>query len=173
MMNLAAGSSPVRVYASGGRDVNHLDESYDGETPDILDNAFVIVDYQSGARASLDLCMFAESSRNEQELVATGSGGKLECLVPEGRLTIGTRKHKEYETIQVGEDERVRYRGFHHGASYLEHLDFLDAVRNGTPLRVTAADGLLSVAVGVAAHRSIDEGRPVTLAELGVHGDVP
>jgi hypothetical protein len=36
---------------------------------------------------------------------------------------------------------------------------------------VTAEDGLLSVAVGVAAHRSIDEGRPVTLAELGVGGD--
>jgi hypothetical protein len=33
---------------------------------------------------------------------------------------------------------------------------------------VTAADGLLSVAMGIAAHRSIDEGRPVTLPELGV-----
>jgi predicted dehydrogenase len=168
LMNLTTGSSPVRVYASGGRDVNHLDESYDGETPDILDNALVIVDYESGCRASLDLCMFAESSRNEQELVATGSGGKVECLVPEGRLTIGAREYRKYETVEVGEDERVRYRGFHHGASFLEHLDFLDAVRNGTPPRVTAADGLLSVAMGIAAHRSIDEGRPVMLAELGV-----
>lgn len=173
LMNLATNSKPVRVYASGGQDVNHLDECYDGATPDILDNAFAIVDYESGARASLDLCMFAESSRNEQELVATGSGGKVECLVPEGTLTIGTRKPKDYETIAVGEDERVRYRGFHHGASYLEHLDFLDAVRSGTPPLVTAEDGLLSVAMGVAAHRSIDEGRPVTLAELGVGGDAP
>jgi predicted dehydrogenase len=112
--------------------------------------------------------MFAESSRNEQELVATGSGGKVECLVPEGRLTIGTRKYKEYETVEVGDDERVRYQGVHHGASYLEHLDFLDAVRNGTPPQVTAVDGMLSVAMGIAAHRSIEEGRPVTLAELGV-----
>jgi predicted dehydrogenase len=168
LMNLATGSNPLRVYASGGRDVNHLEESYDGEAPDILDNAFVIVDYESGCRASLDLCMFAESSRNEQELLATGSGGKVECLVSEGRLTIGTRKYKEYESVDVGEDERVRYRGLHHGASYLEHLDFLDAVRDGTPPRVTAADGLLSVAMGIAAHRSIDERRPVSLAELGL-----
>ena len=113
------------------------------------------------------------TERSPSSAVATGNGGKVECLVPEGTLTIGTRKHKEYETVAVGEDERVCYKGFHHGASYLEHLDFLDAVRNGTPPLVTAEEGLLSVAVGVAAHRSIDEGRPVTLAELGVGGDVP
>ncbi|NCZ86400.1 MAG: hypothetical protein EBY95_02990 [Actinobacteria bacterium] len=43
---------------------------------------------------------------------------------------------------------------------------FCDAVRNGTPAEVTPRDGLLSVAVGVAAHRSIDEGRPVMVDEL-------
>ena len=39
LMNLIADSRPVRVMASGAQDVNHLDESYDGEVPDILDNA--------------------------------------------------------------------------------------------------------------------------------------
>ena len=43
---------PVRVMASGAQDVNHLDEVYDGRVPDILDNAFVIVDFDDGARAS-------------------------------------------------------------------------------------------------------------------------
>jgi predicted dehydrogenase len=166
LMNLAIGTSPVRVYGSGGQDVNHLDELYDGEVPDILDNAFVIVDYEGGCRAHLDLCMFAESTPNEQQLVATGNGGRLECLIPEGILTMGTRKFRDFETIQVGADERVRYEGLHHGASYLEHLDFLDAIRSGGPPRVTASDGLLAVAVGIAAHRSIDEGRPVLLEEL-------
>ena len=168
LMNLAIGAMPVRVYGSGGQDVNHLDELCDGETPDILDNAYVIVDYQNGCRAHLDLCMFAESSRNEQELVATGPGGKLECFIPEGTIRIGTRKFKDFKEIEVGPDERVRYQGFHHGASYLEHLDFLDAIRTGSPPRVTAWDGLLAVAVGIAAHRSIDEGRPVLLEELGL-----
>jgi len=168
LMNLAIGAMPVRVYGSGGQDVNHLEELYGGEVPDILDNAYVIVDYQNGCRAHLDLCMFAESSRNEQELAATGSGGKLECFIPEGTIRIGTRKFKDFEEIEVGADERVRYQGFHHGASYLEHLDFLDAIRAGRPPVVTASDGLLAVAVGVAAHRSIDEKRPVTFAELGL-----
>ncbi|MGI9576868.1 MAG: Gfo/Idh/MocA family protein, partial [Microthrixaceae bacterium] len=54
LMNLAVGSNPVRVMASGGQDVNHLDESYGGRVPDILDNAFVIVEYPGGVRGSLD-----------------------------------------------------------------------------------------------------------------------
>ena len=47
------------------------------QVPDILDNAFVIVEYGNGCRAMLDLCMFAEGSRNEQELSVTGDAGKV------------------------------------------------------------------------------------------------
>ena len=32
--------------------------------------------------------------------------------------------------------------------------------------QVSASDGLLATAIGVAAHRSIEEGRPIALAEL-------
>lgn len=47
--------------------------------PDILDNAYVVVDYANGARGMLDLCMFAEGSRNEQEICVVGDRGKV-CL---------------------------------------------------------------------------------------------
>src|SRR5512134_3339642 len=50
LMNLITGQRPTQVYASGGMDVNHRDESYAGETPDILDNAYVVVDFDGGAR---------------------------------------------------------------------------------------------------------------------------
>jgi predicted dehydrogenase len=63
-------------------------------------------------------------------------------------------------------DDHVAYAGLHEGASYLEHADFIDAIRNGTPPKITLEDGLLAVAVGEAGHRSIDEGRPVTLSEV-------
>lgn len=49
LMNVLAADTPVRVLASGGQAVNHLDERYDGERPDILDNAYVIVEYEGGA----------------------------------------------------------------------------------------------------------------------------
>ena len=82
LMRLALKSDPVRVMASAGQSVNHLDERYDGETPDIWDNGYVIVDFENGSRAMLELCMFAEGSRYQEELSATGPTGKIEVFVP-------------------------------------------------------------------------------------------
>jgi predicted dehydrogenase len=80
LMNHVLDDEPIRVSASGAQDVNHLDERYDGETPDILDNAFVIVDYAGGARALLDLCMFAEAGEHQEELSVVGPLGKVEAF---------------------------------------------------------------------------------------------
>jgi len=167
LMNLVIGRRPVRVMASGAQDVNHLDERYDGETPDIIDNAFVIVEYEDGARAVLDLCMFAEASRNEQEISVVGDAGKVEALVSEGVVRIGRRAdgYGNVRTEPVA-DESIRHAGLHHGASYLEHVALLDAIRTGAPAAVTLTDGLWSTAVGVAAHRSIDQGRVVEMSEI-------
>ena len=60
LMRLILADEPVRVMASGGQAVNHLDEAYDGETSGTT--AYVIVDFARGARAMLELCMFAEGS---------------------------------------------------------------------------------------------------------------
>ena len=51
-----------------------------------------------------------------------------------------------------------------------EHLDFLAACRTGSAPAVGLEEGLMSVAMGVAAHRSIDEGRVVTLDEVLAEG---
>jgi len=167
LMNLLVGAPPVRVMASGGQSVNHLDEYYDGERSDILDNAFVIVEYSDGARGMLDLCMFAEASRNEQEISVVGNLGKVEALVTEGVVRVGLRRDGPRRVTQRAvHDADVRHEGMHHGASYLEHVGFLEAIRTGAPAAVTLHDGLLSVAVGQAAHLSIAEGRPVTIQEV-------
>jgi predicted dehydrogenase len=172
LMQLVVRSPAVRVYASGAQDVNHIDERYDGERPDIIDNAFVVIDYASGARGCLDLCMFAEASRNEQELVAVGDRGKVEVFVPGGTVRVGVRDTREVEEFDAAHDERVAYAGFHHGASYLELLAFRDAVNEGGQPEVGVVDGLWSVAVGLAAQRSIEEGRAVDMRELGAEFDV-
>jgi len=168
MMRHVVQAEPVRIYASGGQDVNHLDEIYDGETPDILDNAFVIVDFDNGVRAAHDLCMFAEASRNQEELCAVGDKGKAECLIPESNIVVGTREPRQVETIHVSVDEKVLKAGYHHGASYYQHLDFQAAILNNTAPKVSAHDGLQAVLMGMAAHRSIEEGRPVMMSEFGV-----
>ena len=167
LMNVISGARPVRVLASGGQDVNHLDEEYGGRKPDILDNAFVIVEYDNGIRAHLDLCMFAEASRSEQEISVVGTLGKVEAALPgDGHVHVGLRGDRSVSAVPAPIDPMVAHVGFHFGASYVEVARFCDAVRNGTPAEVDVTDGLMSVVIGAAAHLSIDEGRPVTIEEL-------
>lgn len=168
LMCLVTGERPAAVFASGAQDVNHLDELVDGAVPDILDNAYVIVEFPSGARALLDLCMFAEATRNQEELCAVGDAGKVEAFVPDSVVRVGRRGVHWIGGVdeEVVSDDRIAHEGFHHGSSYLEHLAFLDAARTGAPSLVTLDDALWSVAIGVAAHRSIDEGRRVLLEEV-------
>ena len=159
---------PERVFASGAQDVNHLDEVYDGRVPDILDNAFVIVDFDDGGRGMLDLCMFAEATHNQEELSVIGEKGKVEALIPEDVVYIGRRGEHwigQAEKHHV-HDDSIKYEGLHDGSSYVEHQKFRDAVLGIAEPEVSLMDGLLSVAIGAAAHRSIDEGRPVMLDEF-------
>ncbi len=169
LMNLVLdGAAPVRVFASGGQSVNHLDEVYDGRQADLLDNAFVIVDYDSGARGLLDLCMFAEATHNQEELSVVGDLGKVEALIPDDELRVGRRGEHWIGRVERRHvvDESIGHQGLHHGSSFIEHQHFIDAILTGGDPEVTIDDGLLSVAIGEAAHRSITTGAPVAMAEI-------
>ncbi len=166
LMNLVVPGEPTRVLASGAQSVNHLDEVYDGEVPDILDNAYVIVEYDSGARALLDLCMFAEGSRHEQNIAVTGHVGKLETTVPGDEIYISRREGRIGKPLPVPADSRIRHQGVHHGSSYLEHLGFQEAIREGRPAAVTTRDGLMSVLIGLAGQESIETGQAVEIETL-------
>ncbi|XP_052200682.1 uncharacterized protein LOC127807100 [Diospyros lotus] len=169
LMRLFAGSNPVRVMASGGVDVNHKDEIYNGKVPDIIDNAYVIIEFENGSRGMLDLCMFAEGSKNEQEICVVGDIGKGEALVPESIVRVSTRQDgRDGVRTLKAEDDRIKYQGLHHGSSYLEHLNFLSAIRHKGKRApaVGLYDGLVSVAMGVAAQLSIEQGRFVSIKEV-------
>jgi myo-inositol 2-dehydrogenase/D-chiro-inositol 1-dehydrogenase len=179
LMDFILGERPTRVFASGGQSVNHLDERYDGKAPDILDNAFVIVEYASGARAHLDLCMFAENSVDNEHVTVVGDEGKLESLLPSGILRHGRREDwgrravwgeasgtARGVAVRQVRDTNIRYLGQHFGASYVEHQRFAAALRDGTPPEIGLEEGLRCVATGLAAHRSIAERRAVDIAEL-------
>ena len=62
--------------------------------------------------------------------------------------------------------DSIRQVGPHNDASYLEHVDFLAAIRSVEAAKVTLLDGMRSVAIGVAAHQSIECGRPVGMSEV-------
>lgn len=179
LMDIVIGEHPVKVFASGGQSVNHLDEEYEGKSANMLDNAYVVLEYANGARAMLDLCMFGEGSYDKEILTVIGDEGKLESFLPSQALRFSRREDwGKRSGWGIGEgsgrgseikhvvDLNVKYMGHHYGASYIEHVKFRDAILNSTPAEVTIEDGVASVVTGLAAHKSINEERVVSLSEI-------
>ena len=179
LMDLILKEHPTRVFASGGQRVNHRDERYEGRAPDILDSAYVVVEYPSGARAMLDLCMFAENSTDNEHVTIVGDEGKLESLLP--ALTLRHSRREDWGQRKVwGQpsgtgkgvavrrvwDTNIKYAGQHFGASFIEHQRFAAALKEGRPPEIPLEEGLRCVITGLAAHRSIETGQPVRLSEL-------
>ena len=176
LMRLGLGADPIRVYASAGQDVNHRDERYGGRRPDITDNAFVVVDFEGGARGMLDLCMFAEGSRWQETIAITGDRARIEARVPgparfsasgeerAAELSVADRAGRTETSEEVPVDHRVLRAGDHHGATFFQHQSFrqLVAAGSGDP-EVSLTDGYWSVLVGEAAEESARTGAPVDL----------
>ncbi len=171
LMRLIVGSEAVRVYCSGAMDVNHLDERYDGRTPDIIDNSYTTVDFANGVRAMLDLSMFAEGAENQEEITAVGDKARLDCLIPTGDLVFSPRtgfmQPKAVERTHIEVEAHALAAGHHHGATFYQHQKFYSALVDNAPVEVTATDGMMAVAIGTAAEISAREHRVVEMSELG------
>ena len=176
-------SEPVRVYGSGAQDVNHLDEHYDGRVPDILDNAFVVVDFASKQRAMLELNMFTDGSWFQESIVVVGSQAKVECQIPgptrfwpkeslgespiHQQLTLSPRDPKGPKTLEVPVDPKLLEAGDHNGSTFYQHERFARVLRGEQSVEVTLQDGLKAVLIGLAVHRSIETGKAIDLT----HGE--
>ena len=175
LMRLILQSNPTRIYASAGQAHNHLNERVDGLQPDILDHGFVTVDFASGARAMLELSMFAEGEMYQESISAIGSKGKIECLVPgptrfwpkalgappvsklvTSPRRIGTQpdaRHEEF--IEV--DATLLAAGDHNGSTFYQHQKFQALILNGGTPEVSVDDGLWAVKMGMAAQKSAQD----------------
>lgn len=176
LMRLTLQSDPVRVFASAAADVNHRDERYEGRVPDIIDNAFVTVDFENGARGMLDLCMFAEGSYWQEVISVTGENGRVDAKVPgparfsaDGKeraseIEISLRSSKVVIREEIDVDHSILAAGDHHGSTFFQHQRFRDLVRSvkGKP-EVSLHDGLWSVIVGEAAEQSARTGQAIDI----------
>ena len=177
LMRLILRDEPVRIMASASQMVNHKTESYQGRTPDIWDSGYVIVDFKNGARAMLELCMFAEGGRYQEEITVTGPAGRVEAFVPgPGRfwpaelgpapvpvVTISPRSPKGPRDIALPVDPSILDAGDHNGSTFYQHRRFIAALRGQGPVEVTFQDGARAVEMGLAAQRAAETGQPVAL----------
>ncbi len=177
LMRLIIGREPIRIYASGAADVNHQDELYDGATPDILDNAYVVVDFDGGVRACLELCMFADGAYHQEHITAVGDAGRVEALIPgperfwrgevhrQAEIVVSPREPKGPRREAIAVDPELLAAGDHHGSTWYQHLGFLETVRSGKAVDVSVEDGVRAVVMGLAAEESAVTARVVSLDE--------
>jgi len=171
LMRHILGSDPVRIMASAGQEVNHLEEVYDGRRSDIWDCGYVICDFENGARGMLELSMFAEGEQYQEKVHAIGPRGKIEALVPgPGRfwpnhlgpapvpkLISSPRSPKWPIATEVPVDEALLAAGDHNGSTFFQHRKFRDVVLGKQKVEVTLDDGAWAVRMGLAAQRSVRE----------------
>ena len=175
LMRLLTGSNPTRIMASGGQAVNHLDETYAGAVPDIWDHGYVIVDFENGTKALLELCMFAEGAHFQEEISVVGPRGKIEAFVPgptrfwmnqsqrapDPKLVISPRHSGLREELEIPVDPALLEAGDHNGSTFYQHQRFLAVVRQGRAVEVSLNDGIWAVRMGQAAQESARLGQAV------------
>ena len=160
MVRFVSGSEVEEVQAFGAV---HVDPRI-GEAGDI-DTAVVSLRLASGALAVI------ENSRRavygyDQRLEAFGVAGAIEA----GNRTASTTQLKTSAGVRV--ENPLHFFTERYEAAYrLELAAFVDAIRNGTEPECSGPDALLSLAIAVAARRSLASGRPepvVTTAKATV-----
>lgn len=168
LMRLIVKAEPSHISASAGQINNHKDEVYDGKTPDIWDAGYVLADFENGARAMLELCMFADGSMWQEEITAIGPLGKIECKIPgpkrfwppalgpqpSPQIVVSPRSPIGAQTLEVSLDENLVNAGDHHGSTFYQHQKFLEVVRGKAVPQVSIADGRKAVQMGLAAQQA-------------------
>ena len=179
LMRLIMRADPIRLFASGSMNHNHRDEIYDGTRSDILDNAYVVLDFPGQRRAMLELCMFAEASEHQEEIIAVSPFGKITCRVPgpsrfwpedimgpqpTAELVIEHRQPRRRERQDIPVDPVLLQAGDHNGSTFYQHEKFLAVVRGTGAVEVTLTDGINAALIGLAAEHSAATGTTVDLA---------
>jgi predicted dehydrogenase len=172
LINLFAQSKPKRVFASGSMAVNFKEFEHEKGKSDILDNAMVVIEYENGVRGCFGLAMFAPMFY--EEIVLCGDVGRLRASENQDFLP-GTPLKSQLE-IYGGETFPSRMttpsyplaieESGHNGATFFEHVHFVDSIDKGASNGPTPMDAFWSVVVGVAAETSVATGEPVDIRDL-------
>jgi len=156
MARYVTGSEVESVYAVGGV---RIDPAI-GDAGDV-DTAVVVLTHQSGAITTIDNSRKA-SYGYDQRVEAFGSAGMAKSdNFHDFNARIATDQGFRQPPLQHFFLERYT-------ASYLNQwAAFVNAVESGEPTPVSGADGRAPLVIGLAAWKSLREGRPVRCEEIG------
>lgn len=162
----------------------------------IIDSAYVLLDFEPDARGKnatqqsilgcLELCMFAEGSRHQEEIIVTGMRGRLEAYLPENKVFLYQRPTSLWadkskpppqgsftEEVYDCSDLRQVYdfvdelpsthAGYHYCSTAIEWKYLIDAMNDATAgekfvPKVSLEDGIKAVEMGIASLNNITNG---------------
>jgi predicted dehydrogenase len=151
------GSDFQEVYAIGG---NYRCPEARARYPDFYDNVSLLARFRNGMQGFIGGAVS----------VAYGYDSRVEVLGTRGILLVG--RQEQHATVTcTPQGGMVRpfvksWRNLFLEAYAAEDREFVRAVSEGRPPRVSGVDGMMAVQVVEAGNRSIREGRPVTLPQL-------
>jgi myo-inositol 2-dehydrogenase / D-chiro-inositol 1-dehydrogenase len=195
LFRLITGQEAVlsKVRALAQRGLNYQDEDSDFETP-IIDSAYVTMPFKSvdadkskhGAKKQwsntigcLELCMFSEGSRHQEEIIVTGTKGRLEAYLPENKVYFFERPcHEKWKDRSIPpppesirrhvfdcsnvrevhsiDNEIPTHGGYHYSSTAVEWYHLLQEIKRYQETgkfqaQVSCLDGLRAVEMGIEA----------------------
>lgn len=125
-----------------------------------VDTAVITLTFDDGSMAVIDNCRKAVYGY-DQRLEVFGSKGMAQA---ENNFP---NNHKLYTQSGVSGDLPLHFFLERYDASYVQEMkEFIDALVSNSEMPVDGNDGLLSIAIGLAAKKSLAEGRPVKIEEI-------
>lgn len=150
-----SGSEVVEVFAQGAV----LVDPAIGEQGDI-DTAVTTLRFESGALGVIDNSRKAVYGY-DQRVEVFGSGGSVTADNDYPSTTVVSGPEG------VTRDKPLYFFLERYTEAYMnEAKQFIESLQNGTPVPVNGHDGLQAELIALAAKRSLEQGRPVKLAEL-------
>lgn len=155
MARFQAGSEVVEVYAKGAV----LVDSAIGKAGDV-DTALITLTFANGALGIIDNSRKAVYGYDQRvEVFGSKGAASAENDMPS---TV-----KLYSDAGVSEDKPLYFFLERYKDAYINEVRaFFDAIANNKETQVTGEDGLQDLLVGLAAKKSLAEGRPVKLSEI-------
>jgi len=130
-----------------------------GEAGDV-DTAVIVLTFEDDSMAVIDNCRKAAYGY-DQRLEVFGSKGMAQA---ENNFP---NHHKLYTEEGVSSDLPMYFFLERYDASYNQEIrEFVDALVSDGPMPVDGEDGLISIALGLAAKKSLVENRPVKMTEI-------
>lgn len=149
---------PTKVAAFGGTDVLNQTE--------LMDNAQVLVEYEGGCRAVLEICLFAPKG-GDCEIGVVGTNGRMDSKNQALELTITPFDDQPSETVLVPDPDDEA--GFKDASGRVDRgikaqlIEFVDCCRSGRQPLNNGPSARANVAVCLAAQESIKSGSVVQL----------